>query len=210
MYKKTRSAGFGAEVKRRILLGTYVLSSGYYDAYYLRAMKVRTLVKSDYDEALKKVDVLLTPTVPDTAFKIGQNTDDPLAMYLGDICTVTLNLTGLPGMNICCGYKDGRLSACSLFPRLLMKKRCCGLPIRLNKIVRIWESSYLWGRLNYNEIRIRHWAGGPLWIKDKNKDFLRLQYLEFGAEPNTHVCPVCLGLPGVLPVLNKKSAAFCH
>ena len=107
MYKKTRSAGFGAEVKRRILLGTYVLSSGYYDAYYLRAMKVRTLVKSDYDEALKKVDVLLTPTVPDTAFKIGQNTDDPLAMYLGDICTVTLNLTGLPGMNICCGYKDG-------------------------------------------------------------------------------------------------------
>ncbi|WP_427113423.1 Asp-tRNA(Asn)/Glu-tRNA(Gln) amidotransferase subunit GatA [Megasphaera sueciensis] len=107
MYKKTRSAGFGAEVKRRILLGTYVLSSGYYDAYYLRAMKVRTLVKSDYDEALKQVDVLLTPTVPDTAFKIGQNTDDPLAMYLGDICTVTLNLTGLPGMNICCGYKDG-------------------------------------------------------------------------------------------------------
>ena len=107
MYKKTRSAGFGAEVKRRILLGTYVLSSGYYDAYYLRAMKVRTLVKSDYDEALKQVDVLLTPTVPDTAFKIGQNTDDPLAMYLGDICTVTLNLTGLPGMNICCGYKNG-------------------------------------------------------------------------------------------------------
>jgi len=107
MYKKTRSAGFGAEVKRRILLGTYVLSSGYYDAYYLRAMKVRTLVKSDYDEALKQVDVLLTPTVPDTAFKIGQNTDDPLAMYLGDICTVTLNLTGLPGINICCGYKDG-------------------------------------------------------------------------------------------------------
>lgn len=107
MYRKTRSAGFGPEVQRRILLGTYVLSSGYYDAYYLRAMKVRTLVKRDYDEALKKVDVLLTPTVPDTAFKIGQNSNDPLAMYLGDVCTVTLNLTGLPGMNICCGYKNG-------------------------------------------------------------------------------------------------------
>lgn len=107
MYQKTRSAGFGAEVKRRILLGTYVLSAGYYDAYYLRAMKVRTLVKRDFDEALKTVDVILTPTAPDTAFKIGQNTDNPLAMYLGDVCTVTLNLTGLPGMSICCGYKDG-------------------------------------------------------------------------------------------------------
>jgi aspartyl-tRNA(Asn)/glutamyl-tRNA(Gln) amidotransferase subunit A len=107
MYQKTRSAGFGPEVQRRILLGTYVLSAGYYDAYYLRAMKVRTLVKRDFDEALKSVDVILTPTAPDTAFKIGQNTDNPLAMYLGDVCTVTLNLTGLPGMSLCCGYKDG-------------------------------------------------------------------------------------------------------
>lgn len=107
MYIKTRSEGFGPEVQRRILLGTYVLSSGYYDAYYLRAMKVRTLIKQDYDEALKKCDILLTPTAPDTAFKIGQNSDDPLAMYLGDVCTVTLNLAGLPGMSIPCGYKNG-------------------------------------------------------------------------------------------------------
>ena len=107
MYIKTRTEGFGDEVKRRILLGTYVLSSGYYDAYYLRAMKVRTLIKQDYDEALKKCDVLLTPTAPDTAFKIGQNSDNPLAMYLGDVCTVTLNLAGLPGLSIPCGYKDG-------------------------------------------------------------------------------------------------------
>ena len=104
MYIKTRTEGFGDEVKRRILLGTYVLSSGYYDAYYLRAMKVRTLIKQDYDEALKKCDVLLTPTAPDTAFKIGQNSDNPLAMYLGDVCTVTLNLAGLPGLSIPCGY----------------------------------------------------------------------------------------------------------
>lgn len=107
MYIKTRSEGFGPEVQRRILLGTYVLSSGYYDAYYLRAMKVRTLIKRDYDEALKKCDLLLTPTAPDTAFKIGQNSGNPLAMYLGDVCTVTLNLAGLPGLSIPCGYKNG-------------------------------------------------------------------------------------------------------
>lgn len=107
MYIKTRSEGFGPEVQRRILLGTYVLSSGYYDAYYLRAMKVRTLIKHDYDEALKQCDVLLTPTAPDTAFKIGQNSGNPLAMYLGDVCTVTLNLAGLPGISIPCGYKNG-------------------------------------------------------------------------------------------------------
>lgn len=107
MYIKTRSEGFGPEVQRRILLGTYVLSSGYFDAYYLRAMKVRTLIKQDYDEALKQCDVLLTPTAPDTAFKIGQNDNNPLAMYLGDVCTVTLNLAGLPGLSIPCGYKNG-------------------------------------------------------------------------------------------------------
>lgn len=107
MYIKTRSEGFGPEVQRRILLGTYVLSSGYYDAYYLRAMKVRTLIKRDYDEALKKCDILLTPTAPDTAFQIGQHSDDPLAMYLGDVCTVTLNLAGLPGLSIPCGFKQG-------------------------------------------------------------------------------------------------------
>lgn len=107
MYIKTRTQGFGAEVKRRILLGTYVLSSGYYDAYYMRALKVRTLIKQDYDEALKKCDVLLTPTAPDVAFKIGQHDNDPLSMYLGDVCTVTLNLAGLPGLSIPCGYKNG-------------------------------------------------------------------------------------------------------
>ncbi|WP_301860570.1 Asp-tRNA(Asn)/Glu-tRNA(Gln) amidotransferase subunit GatA [uncultured Megasphaera sp.] len=107
MYIKTRSEGFGPEVQRRILLGTYVLSSGYYDAYYTKAMKVRTLIKRDYDAALKQCDVLLTPTAPDTAFKIGQNSDNPMAMYLGDVCTVTLNLAGLPGVSIPCGYKNG-------------------------------------------------------------------------------------------------------
>ncbi len=119
MYIKTRSDGFGPEVQRRILLGTYVLSSGYYDAYYLRAMKVRTLIKQDYDEALKICDILLTPSAPDTAFLIGQHSDDPLAMYLGDVCTVTLNLAGLPGLSIPCGYKNGLPIGMQLIGRAL-------------------------------------------------------------------------------------------
>jgi len=107
MYKKTRSAGFGAEVKRRIMLGTYALSSGYYDAYYLKALKVRTLVKRDFDRAFEKVDVLITPTAPTPAFKLGEKTNDPLAMYLQDACTIPVNLAGVPGISLPCGFADG-------------------------------------------------------------------------------------------------------
>ena len=108
MYKKTRSEGFGAEVKRRIMLGTYALSSGYYDAYYLKALKVRTLVKQDFDKAFEKVDVLVTPTAPNTAFKIGEKANDPLAMYLEDVCTIPVNLAGVPAISLPCGF-DGNL-----------------------------------------------------------------------------------------------------
>jgi len=100
IYKNSRSEGFGPEVKRRILLGTYVLSSGYYDAYYKKAQKVRTLITNAYNELFEKYDVLLTPTSPTTAFKIGEKVDNPLEMYLADICTVPVNIAGLPGMNI--------------------------------------------------------------------------------------------------------------
>ena len=103
MYKKTRSEGFGAEVKRRIILGTYVLSAGYYDAYYAKAQKVRTIIKEDFDQAFEKVDVIITPTSPTTAFKIGEKTDDPLTMYLSDIYTTSANLTGIPAISIPCG-----------------------------------------------------------------------------------------------------------
>jgi aspartyl-tRNA(Asn)/glutamyl-tRNA(Gln) amidotransferase subunit A len=103
MYVKSRSEGFGAEVKRRIMLGTYVLSAGYYDAYYRRAQKVRTLIRRDFEQAFKTCDVLLTPTTPTTAFKLGEKTDDPLAMYLADIFTVSVNLAGVPGISIPCG-----------------------------------------------------------------------------------------------------------
>jgi aspartyl-tRNA(Asn)/glutamyl-tRNA(Gln) amidotransferase subunit A len=103
MYRETRDAGFGDEVKRRIILGTFVLSSGYYDAYYLRAQKVRTLIKQDFEKAFSKVDVILSPTSPTPPFRIGEKSDDPLAMYLSDIFTITANLAGIPGISIPCG-----------------------------------------------------------------------------------------------------------
>jgi aspartyl-tRNA(Asn)/glutamyl-tRNA(Gln) amidotransferase subunit A len=116
MYENTRSKGFGTEVKRRIMIGTYVLSSGYYDAYYLKAQKVRNLIKMDFDNAYKDVDVILTPTTPTPAFKFGEKTDDPIAMYLNDIFTVTANLVGLPAISLPIKYnKDGLPLALQLF-----------------------------------------------------------------------------------------------
>jgi aspartyl-tRNA(Asn)/glutamyl-tRNA(Gln) amidotransferase subunit A len=109
MYKKTRSAGFGAEVKRRIMIGTYALSSGYYDAYFKKASQVRGLIKRDFEEALQGCDVILTPTTPTPAFKIGEKADDPMQMYLSDIFTISTNLAGIPGISLPCGYTQGGL-----------------------------------------------------------------------------------------------------
>jgi aspartyl-tRNA(Asn)/glutamyl-tRNA(Gln) amidotransferase subunit A len=109
MYRRTREEGFGAEVKRRIMLGTYVLSSGYYDAYYLKAQKVRTLLKQDFARAFESCDAIITPTSPTTAFLLGEKTDDPLAMYLNDIYTVTANLAGIPGLSVPCGLSGAGL-----------------------------------------------------------------------------------------------------
>ncbi|HMO59708.1 MAG TPA: amidase family protein, partial [Roseiflexaceae bacterium] len=102
--EQTRGAGFGAEVRRRIMLGTYALSAGYYDAYYKRAQQVRTLIRRDYQEAFKQVDLLAAPTTPSVAFKLGEHSDDPLAMYLEDVCTLPINLAGVPGLAIPCGF----------------------------------------------------------------------------------------------------------
>ncbi len=109
MYRKTRGAGFGAEVKRRIVLGTYVLSEGYYDAYYLKGQKVRSLIAHDFRDAFTKVDAILTPTSPVPAFKLGERTEDPLQMYLADIYTVTGSLAGVPGISVPCGKVGGKL-----------------------------------------------------------------------------------------------------
>lgn len=106
MYRKTRDEGFGSEVKRRIMLGTYVLSAGYYDAYYKKAQQVRTLIKGDFDKAFTQVDAIITPTSPTPAFKVGEKTQNPLEMYLSDIFTISVNLAGIPGISIPCGFTE--------------------------------------------------------------------------------------------------------
>jgi aspartyl-tRNA(Asn)/glutamyl-tRNA(Gln) amidotransferase subunit A len=139
LYSKTRGEGFGAEVKRRILLGTYVLSSGYYDAYYLRAQKVRTLIRNDFLKAFEKVDVIATPTSPTAAFKIGEKADDPLQMYLTDIFTISCNLAGICGISVPCGFTGS--------PKLPIGLQLLGKPFGEETILRIahaFEQSTPW------------------------------------------------------------------
>jgi aspartyl-tRNA(Asn)/glutamyl-tRNA(Gln) amidotransferase subunit A len=109
MYMKTRREGFGPEVKRRIMLGTYALSAGYYDAYYLKALKVRTLIREDFTGAFRRCDAILTPTSPSAAFRFGERTADPLQMYLSDILTISANLAGIPGISVNCGFTKSGL-----------------------------------------------------------------------------------------------------
>ena len=129
LYCNTRGAGFGAEVKRRIILGTYVLSSGYYDAYYLRAQKVRTLIRQDFLKAFEKVDAIVTPTSPGAAFKIGEKSGDPLQMYLSDIFTISCNLAGIPGISIPCGFTQS--------PKLPIGLQLLGKPFGEETILKI-------------------------------------------------------------------------
>jgi aspartyl-tRNA(Asn)/glutamyl-tRNA(Gln) amidotransferase subunit A len=139
LYRKTRGAGFGPEVKRRIILGTYVLSSGYYDAYYLRAQKVRTLIRQDFLKAFEKVDAIVTPTTPTAAFKIGEKSDDPLQMYLADIFTISCNLVGNCGISIPCGFTPS--------PKLPIGLQLLGKPFgeeSLLKIAHAYEQSTTW------------------------------------------------------------------
>ena len=107
LYKRSRGEGFGEEVKRRIMIGTYALSAGYYDAYYLKAQQLRRMIKQDFQRAFESVDLIVGPTTPEVAFKIGEKTDDPVSMYLQDIYTISLNLAGLPGMSLPVGFVDG-------------------------------------------------------------------------------------------------------
>jgi aspartyl-tRNA(Asn)/glutamyl-tRNA(Gln) amidotransferase subunit A len=140
LYSRTRGAGFGAEVKRRIILGTYVLSSGYYDAYYLRAQKVRTLIRNDFLRAFEKVDAIVTPTTPTAAFKIGEKSDDPLQMYLSDIFTISCNLAGICGISIPCGFTGSQ-------PKLPIGLQLLGQPFGEETLLRIahaYESGALW------------------------------------------------------------------
>ena len=139
LYGNTRGQGFGPEVKRRIILGTYVLSSGYYDAYYLRAQKVRTLIRNDFLKAFEKVDAIVTPTTPTAAFKIGEKADDPLQMYLSDIFTISCNLAGIPGLSLPCGFTTS--------PKLPIGLQILGKPFgeeTILKIAHAYEQSTDW------------------------------------------------------------------
>ena len=139
LYSKTRGAGFGAEVKRRIILGTYVLSSGYYDAYYLRAQKVRTLIRNDFLKAFEHVDAIVTPTTPTAAFKVGEKSDDPLQMYLSDIFTISCNLAGICGISLPCGFTRN--------PKLPIGLQLLGKPFgeeTLLKIAHTFEQNTDW------------------------------------------------------------------
>ncbi|HWD20590.1 MAG TPA: Asp-tRNA(Asn)/Glu-tRNA(Gln) amidotransferase subunit GatA [Verrucomicrobiae bacterium] len=139
MYAKTRGAGFGPEVKRRIILGTYVLSSGYHDAYYLRAQKVRTLIRRDFLQAFEKVDAIITPTTPTPAFKVGEKADDPLQMYLSDIFTISCNLAGIPGLSLPCGFTAS--------PKLPIGVQLLGKPFgeeTLLKLAHAYEQATAW------------------------------------------------------------------
>jgi aspartyl-tRNA(Asn)/glutamyl-tRNA(Gln) amidotransferase subunit A len=141
LYTKTRGAGFGAEVKRRIILGTYVLSSGYYDAYYLRAQKVRTLIRNDFLKAFATVDAIITPTAPTAAFKIGEKSGDPLQMYLSDIFTISCNLAGISGLSLPCGFTAA--------PKLPIGLQLLGKPFgeaTLFKLAHAYEQSTAWHR----------------------------------------------------------------
>jgi aspartyl-tRNA(Asn)/glutamyl-tRNA(Gln) amidotransferase subunit A len=141
LYRNTRGAGFGPEVKRRIILGTYVLSSGYYDAYYLRAQKVRTLIRQDFLKAFEQVDAVITPTTPTAAFKIGEKADDPLQMYLSDVFTISCNLAGICGISLPCGFTQS--------PKLPIGLQLLGKPFgeaTLLKLAHAYEQSTPWHR----------------------------------------------------------------
>ena len=147
LYCKTRGAGFGAEVKRRIILGTYVLSSGYYEAYYLRAQKVRTLIRQDFLNAFDQVDAIVTPTTPTAAFKVGEKSDDPLQMYLSDIFTVAANVAGICGISVPCGFTGAQPSAPDPKPKLPIGLQLLGKPFgeaTILKIAHAYEQSTDW------------------------------------------------------------------
>ena len=147
MYENTRGEGFGDEVKRRILIGTYVLSSGYYDAYYLKAQKVRKLIKNDFDKCFKNVDAILTPSTPSSAFKIGEKTNDPISMYLNDIFTVPVNLAGIPAISIPAGQDEkGHPLGLQLITKALDEQKILNIAFAMEKsigfkqpISRWWE-----------------------------------------------------------------------
>ena len=201
LYEQTREQGFGDEVKRRIMIGTYALSSGYYDAYYGSAQKVRTKILDDFRAAYEQVDLIVTPAAPTTAFGIGELTDDPLAMYQQDFCTVPFSLAGLPGISIPGGWPTGCRWASSW-------------PAPPSARTGSWMPRTRWSRpsASTREAPVPEWEPVigleiHVQLQTKTKMFCGCE-LSFGEEPNTRTCPTCLGLPGALPVANAEAVHY--
>ena len=202
MVERTRDAGFGDEPKRRIMLGTYALSAGYYEAYYGQAQKVRTVIAREHAAAFERFDVLVSPTSPTVAFKLGEKAADPLAMYLSDLLTIPSCMAGLPGLNIPCGLSEGlpvglqligpQLSENTLF-RWAMRSssRSASIPFRS-----ACDERARWEPVVGLEIHVQ--------LKTRTKMFCRCAN-GFGGGENTQTCPVCLGFPGALPVANETA-----
>ncbi len=200
MYAKTRAQGFGAEVKRRIMIGAYVLSHGYYDAYYLQAQKIRRLIADDFNDAFKTCDVILGPTAPGTAFKLGEKSDDPVEMYLNDLYTIPANLAGLPGMSLPCGFDAkglpiGLQLVGNYFSEAKMLERRAPVSAR-HRLARpsTGGSAMKWETVIGLEVHTQ--------LATRSKIFSGSS-TAFGAAPNTQASAVDIALPGVLPVLNK-------
>ena len=145
MYENTRAEGFGDEVKRRILIGTYVLSSGYYDAYYLKAQKVRNLIKNDFDKCFKNIDAILTPSTPSSAFKVGEKSNDPISMYLNDIFTVPVNLAGIPAISIPAGLDNqGYPLGLQIISKALDEQKILNIAFAMEKKISFSQSLNRW------------------------------------------------------------------
>ena len=207
MYEETRAAGFGPEVKRRIMLGTYALSSGYYDAYYGRAQRVRTKIVQDFAEAFAGVDLLILPTSPSVAFKLGERTADPMAMYLSDYCTVPMPLAGIPAISIPAGLSDGLpvgIQVCAPGVRRAADPRG---GIRAGTGDRLLRRAVGEGGVLMPDLEPVIGLEIHVQLATRTKMFCGCE-LSFGEEPNTRTCPICLGHPGVLPVTNAEAVHY--
>ncbi len=214
MYDKTRAAGFGPEVKRRILIGTHALSSGYYDAYYVRAQKARTLIARDFDRAFARCDLIACPAASSPAFEFGAKSD-PYSMYLMDYYTIPMALAGLPALSVPCGWSPRRTGRRANAGRLAARGSAVrreaaagrGARVRTRDAARAGAQAGARGRARVNvDLRSRHRHRVPRRAQTRTKMFCGCAN-EFGGEPNTKVCPVCLGMPGAFPCRTPRRSS---